>query len=90
MLMKHKEKCGDDNIIIIRTSIELYLHWKKPFHINPLYFRICADFEADNEKDNSIIGNETKNIYKQNPILNGYHIVSELEDILKSDFYKSP
>ena len=90
MLMKHKEKCGDDNITVIRTSNELNLHWKKHFHINPLYFRIYADFEADNEKDNSIIGNKTKNIYKQNPILNGYHIVSELEDIIKSEYYQSP
>ena len=32
---------------------------KKHFHKNPLYFRIYADFEADNEKDNSIIGNKT-------------------------------
>ena len=57
---------------------------------NPLYFRIYADFEADNEKDNSIIGIKTTDIYKQNPVLNGYHIVSELEDVLKSDYYKSP
>ena len=63
---------------------------KKHFQKNPLYFRIYADFEADNEKDNSIIGNETTNIYKQNPVLNGYHIISELEDVLKSDYYKSP
>ena len=90
MLMKHKEKCGDDNITVIRTSNESHLHWKKYFHKNPLYFRIYADFEADNEKDNSIIGNKTTNIYKQNPVLNGYHIVSELEDVLKSDYYKCP
>ena len=90
MLMKHKEKCGDDNITVIRTSNESHLHWKKHFHKNPLYFRIYADFEADNEKDISIIGNKTTNIYKQNPVLNGYHLVSELEDILKSDYYKSP
>ena len=56
---------------------------KKHFHENPLYFRIYADFEAPNEKDNSNIGNKTTNIY--NPVLNGYHIVSELEDILKSE-----
>ena len=90
MLMKHKQKCGDDNITTIRTSNESHLHWKKHFHKNPLYFRIYADFEADNEKDDSIIGNKTTNIYKQNPVLNGYHIVSELEDVLKSDYYKSP
>ena len=37
-----------------------------------------------------MIGNKTTNIYKQNPILNGYHIISELEDVLRSDYYKSP
>ena len=89
MLMNHKEKCGDDNITVIRTSNELHLHWKKHFHINPLYFRIYADFEADNEKDNSIIDNKTTNIYKQNPVLNGYHIESDLEDVLKSVYHKS-
>ena len=83
MLMKHKQKCGDDNITTIKTSNESHLHWKKHFHKKPLYFRIYADFEADNGKDNSILGNKTTNIYKQNPVLNGYHIISELEDVLK-------
>ena len=63
MLMKHKKKCGDDNITVIRTSNESHLHWKKHFHKNPNFFRIYADFEADNEKDDSIIGNKTTNIY---------------------------
>ena len=90
MLIKHKQKCGDDNISTIKTSNKSHLHWEKHFHKNPLYFRIYADFEADNEKNNSIIGNKTTNIYKQNPVLNGYHIVSELENDLKSDYYKSP
>ena len=74
----------------IRTSNESHIYWKKHFHKNPLYFRIYADFEADNEKDNSIIGNKTTNIYKQNPVPNGYHILSQLEDILKSEYHKSP
>ena len=90
MLIKHKQKCGDDNITTIKTSNKSHLHWEKHFHKNPLYFRIYADFEADNEKDNTCIGNKTINIYKQNPVLNGYHIVSELENILNSDYYKSP
>ena len=90
MLMKHTEKCGDDNITVIKTSNESHLHGKKRSHKNPLYFWIYADFEADNEKDNSIIGNKTTNIYKQNPVLNGYHIVSELEDVLKTGYHKSP
>ena len=90
MLIKHKPKYQNNDITTIRTSNESHLQWKKHFHKNPLYFRIYADFEADNEKDNSIVGNKTTNIYKQNPVLNGYHIVSELEDVLKSDYYKSP
>ena len=90
MLIKHKQICGKDNITTIRTSNESHLHWKKYFHRNPFYFRIYADFETDNEKDNSNIGNKTTNICKQNPVLNGYHIESELEDVLKSEYYKSP
>ena len=90
MLIKHKPKCENNEKTTIRTSNESHLHWKKHFHKNTLYFRIYGDFEADNERDNSIIGNKTTNIYKQNPVLNGYHIVSELEDVLKSDYYKSP
>ena len=89
-LINHKEKCGDDNICTIRTSNESHIYWKKHFHKNPLYFRIIADFEADNEIDGSNIGNKTTNIYKQNPVLNGYHIISELNDILKSGYYESP
>ena len=89
MVMKHKQKCGDDNLTTIKTSNESHLHWNKHFHKDPLYFRVYADFEADNEKDNSFIGNKTTNIYKQNPLLNGYGIVSELEDVLKSNYYKS-
>ena len=90
MLMKHKQNCGDDNTTTIKTSNETHLPWKNDFHWNPLYFRIYADFEADNDKDNSGIGNKTTNIYKKNPVLNGYRIESELEDVLKSGYYKCP
>ena len=90
MLMLHKPKCENIDIFTIRTSNESHLNWIKHFHKNPLCFRVYADFEADNEKDNCILGNETTNIYKQNPVFCGYQIVSELEDILKSDSYKSP
>ena len=51
---------------------------------------IIADFEADNEKDTFTIGNKTTNIYKQNPVLNGYFILSELEDVIESGYYESP
>ena len=90
MLMKHKQRCREDRITAIRTSVESQLLWKNHFHKNLLYFRIYADFEDDNEKDNSIIGIKTINIFKQNPVLNGYHEESELEDVLKSGYHKSP
>ena len=67
-----------------------FLLEKKHFHKTPFYFRIIADFEADNENDGSNIGNKTSNIYKQNPVLNGYYIISELEDVLESGHYESP
>ena len=79
-----------DNITTLRTSSESHLHWKNHFHGNPLYFRIYADFKANIEKDNSSIGIKTSKICKQNPVLNGYHIESELEDVLKSGYYKYP
>ena len=88
--MLQKPKCESNDITTIRTSNESHLNWKKHFHKNPLFFRIYADFEADNEKDNSIIGSKTTNLYKQNPVLNGYHIESEFEDVLKSGYHKSP
>ena len=73
-------------ITTIRTSPESHLHWKGHFHKNPIYFRTYADFEADNEKDISSVGNKTTNFYKQNPVLNGYEIVSQLEVVSKSGF----
>ena len=88
-LMKHKEKCRVNIITTVKNSNESHPKWKIHFHKNPLYFRIYADFEADNERDNSIIGNKTTKIYKQNPVLNGYRIVSELDDVLQSGYHKS-
>ena len=90
MLTLHKPKCENNDITTIRTSNESHLQWKKHFHENPLSFRIYANLEADNEKHNFVIGNKTTNIYKQNRVLNGYQIISELENVLKSGFYKSP
>ena len=69
---------------IIRSSIETHLLWKYSFHKNPLYFRIYADFEADNEKHSSSVGNKTTNIYKQHTVLNACRKGSGLEDVLKS------
>ena len=90
MLKLNKQKCGDDNITTIKTSNESHLYWKYHFHKTPLYFRIYADFEVENEKGNSSLGNKATNIYKQNRVLNGCYIESELEDVSKSEYHKSP
>ena len=84
-LINHKEECGDDNICTITTSSESHIQWNKHFHKNHLFSSIYADFEADNEIDNSTIGNKTTNVYKQNQVLIGYRIISELEDVLKKE-----
>ena len=52
--------------------MNLISFWKKHFHKNPLYFRISAGFEADNETDFSSVGNKTTNFFEQNPIITGY------------------
>ena len=88
-LINHKEKCGEDDICAIRTSSESHLYWKKPFHKNLIYFRITSDFEADNEINGCKLRNKTTIIYKQNPVLNGCYITSELEDVLESGYYES-
>ena len=77
-------------LLLLELQLNHISTGEKHFHKNPLYFRIYADFEADNEKDDSIVGIKTINYYKQNPVLNGYHIISELEVVLKSGYYKFP
>ena len=91
MIIKHKQQCIEEEITSIKTSPESHLHGKNHFHNNSLNFRLCADFEADNEKEDSKAAcNKNTIIYKQIPVPNGYEIVSELEDALKSGDYKSP
>ena len=90
MLTIHKSKCEKKDITTIRISSESQIDWKNLFNKNPIYFGIYADSEGDREKDNSNIGNKTANIYKQNPVLNGYNIISEMDDVLESGSYKSP
>ena len=84
MLKMLKPEFENIGISTIRISSESHLHWKKHFHENPFNFRLYADFEVDNENDNSSVGNKTTNIYKQNPVLNGYRIETELEVVLQS------
>ena len=79
--MIQKPKCECYEMTNIRNSSDSHTHWKDHFQKNPLYFRIVADFGADNEIDISNIGNKTTNIYKHNPVCNGYYIISELNDV---------
>ena len=44
---------------------------EKHIHKNTLYFRIDANFKADNENDYTQIDNKTTNTYKQNAVCNG-------------------
>ena len=88
--MIHKPESENNDITTFRTSTESHSHWKIFFHKNPLCFRIYADFDADNKIDNSSVGNKTTNIYEQNSVVNGYEIVSELDDFLKRGHYESP
>ena len=96
VMIQHKQQCVEHDIASIRLCNESRLlernwkNWKKVFHKNPLSFRIYAAFEADNEFDNTYICNKTTNNYKQSPVLNGYYIKSELDDVLKSGYYESP
>ena len=55
-----------------------------------LFFRINADFEADNEIGKSSIRNKVSKIFKQNPVPNGYYIVTELDYVLKSGQNECP
>ena len=52
-------------------------------------FGIYAAFEADNEIDNSNVGDETTNFYIQRPVYNVYYIVAELKDVLQNTYYSS-
>ena len=63
--------------------------WKKNFHKIPLYFRIFGDFECKNKIEHSHIGNKTTNIFKQNPMCNGFYVVSELNDVLQSGYHSA-
>ena len=81
--MIHKPKQETYDISFKRHSSESHLRWKDLFHKIPLYFRSIAVFETDNESDNSTIGNKTTKIYRQNPLLNGYHRMPELDKFKK-------
>ena len=89
VLEKHTERCRQQDITAIRVSKESHLMWKKNFHKIPQYFRIYGDFECNNKNEHSQIGNKTTNIFKQNPMCNGFYIVSELENVLQSGYHST-
>ena len=89
VLVKHTERCKQQDITAIRVSKDSHLMWKKHFHKIPLYFRIYGDFECNNKRENSNIGNKTTNIFRQNPMCNGFYIVSEMNDVLQSGWHLS-
>ena len=77
VLFNHMQKCGQQEITSIKVSKEPHIYWRDHFQKNPFYFRIIGDFVADNEiEDGKTVGNKTTNIYTQNPVLNGYYIIS--------------
>ena len=82
MLNLQKPTSENNDITTIRTPSESHLPWRDQFHKNPLFSRINADFEADNEIDDSSIGDKTTNIVEQIPVCIGYRIESELNDNL--------
>ena len=81
---KHEQICEKQEITSNKTLNESHLYSKKHFLKNPLHFKIYADFEADNELDDSNKGNKTTIIFKQNPLCSGFYIVSELNDVLQT------
>ena len=86
VLKKHKDRCEQQDFTAIKLSLDKQLNWKKHYQKVPLYFRIYADFECNNSPVDTNIGEHTTNIYKQNPVCNGYYIVSDLPSVLQSGY----
>ena len=61
---------------------------EKNIFIRILFFRIYADFEADIEIVSSDLGNKTTESFKQNPEVNGYYIVSEMDTVSQSGYFE--
>ena len=76
---RYIKKSENYDLTTIRTSSGSHLHWKGHFRKKPLYFMLILDFEVYNEiEDGKVVGNRVTIIYKQNSMVNGYNIVSEL------------
>ena len=85
VLKKHKDRCEQQDFTAIKLPLDKQLNWKQHYQKIPLYFRIYADFECNNSPVESNVGLHTINIYKQNPVCNGYYILSDLPSILQSE-----
>ena len=85
-MKKHKHRCEQQDFTSIKISNDNYIHWKIHYHKIPLYFRKYADFECNNEIDNSTTVEKTTNNNKQNPVCNGYYFVSDLPEVLASEY----
>ena len=81
-----ESKCfnKNTNIVVIKKRQQLVKNQmkftytgKKNFLRNPLYSKNYAELEADNEIDTSNIGNKKTNVYKQNPLCNGYFRIKQ-------------
>ena len=88
-LLKHKQKGEQQEITSIRTANESHLYSKKFFHKIKIYFRKYEDFGAGKDFDKSNMGDKTTKLHKQNPVSNGYYIVSDLNDVSKIGYYSS-
>ena len=73
----------------IGSSNDSHFFCESHFQKKPSRLSIYPDSETDNEIDESKIRNKITDVNKQNPVSNGYHIVSELGDLLQSGFYDS-
>ena len=88
VIFKHIQRYEQQEINCLKTSDEPHLYRRKHSYKIELHFRIIADFESDNEIDNSSKGYKRTNNYPQNPVCNGYCIVPELDNVLQNGYYQ--
>ena len=79
--------CEQQGILTIKRSNEPYLNCKRHFHKFSSHVKVFEDFEADIKIDISCTINKTTNIFEQNPQCNGYHVLSELNNIFKKGLF---
>ena len=88
--LKQLQRCEKQEILATKTSNDSHRFWKKHLQKKPLPFRLYAVFEADNELDNSYMGNKTTSDYKQIPVCKGYYLTTQINDVLRSGYDSPP